>query len=359
MGKLRNYLIVLIAIVSVVVGVTDASAEPRPYGDVRVLASVPSPPGFPEGIAVRDGIVYVAGPATFGTTGKPASRVLAFDRDTGELVRTYVTVGEKILAEHANSSIAFDGAGRLYVLNTQLGLFRLDPVTGVQEPYGAPFPNLPPCLPIGPPRPCSPSLANTPSIPNDLAFDAAGNAYVTDSLQSIIWRVPAGGGAPQIWMADRRFASPYIGINGIRINPAGTHAYVTVTTDLLGRGRLYRIPLVASPAASQLELVHQFATGDMPDGIAFGATGLIYVAMATPTKSGIAILSASGSPVRRLGNAALSPVAPYDSPANLAFDGAGAVLLTNHAFATGLVLKSAFNVLDVFVDDAGAPLFTP
>jgi sugar lactone lactonase YvrE len=334
-------------------------ARAATFGEARILATVPSPPGFPEGIAVRDGRVYVAGPATFGTTGKPPSAVVAFDRATGAQLRYYPVVGENRLKEHANSSIAFDSAGRLYVLNSQLGVYRLYPDTGIQEPYSTPFPDLHPCVPILIPGPCSPTVIDGPPIPNDLAFDPAGNLYVTDSLQATIWKVPAGGGVPQIWFQDRRLASPYIGVNGLRVHPSGTHVYLTVTLDLAGRSSVYRLPLVASPTAGQLELFHRYGNGALPDGLAFGAAGLVYVAVATPGASGISILSPVGTEVARLGNAGLSPFAPYDSPANLAFDGGGRVLLSNHAFATGLLLPKQFSIVDVFVDDPGAPLFAP
>ncbi|HVE94650.1 MAG TPA: SMP-30/gluconolactonase/LRE family protein [Acidimicrobiales bacterium] len=351
-----------VALVALVVAgstATGRAEEPRPYGDVRVLAQVPNPPGFPEGIAVRNGVVYVAGPATFGTAGKPASRVLAFDRVSGDLVRTYVTAGEDTMQEHANSSIAFDGDGQLYVLNTQLGIFRLDPVSGAQTPYSAPFPDLPPCLPVLGPPACAPTPADTPPIPNDIAFSAAGDAYITDSLQATIWRVPAGGGQPHVWYRDTRFASPYIGVNGIRLNPAGTQVYVTVTTDLKGRSVVYRLPLVDTPRLPDLQTVHTFAPGDLADGMAFGSAGRLFVAIATPGKSGVAVLDTAGNEIDRLENAFESPISPYDSPANIAFDGAGAILLSNHAFVTGLALPEAFNVIDVHVDDNGAALFTP
>ena len=250
-------------------------------------------------------------------------------------------------------------SGGLYVLNTQLGIYRLNTATGAQQPYADPFPDLRPCVPIVIGPPCSPTLIDAPPIPNDLAFDAAGNAYVTDSLQATIWKVAAGGGAPQIWFQDRRLASPYIGVNGIRVHPAGAHVFITVTQDLLNRSSVYRLPLVAQPQASSLQLFHRYPAGTLPDGIAFGETGRLYVAIATPLASGVSVLGPGGAELRRLTNPRLSPIAPYDSPANIAFTGTGSILLTNHAFATGAVLPRQFSIVDTFVDDDGFPLNQP
>src|SRR5829696_4506287 len=122
-----------------------AAKEVRPYGDVQVLATFPTPPGFPEGIAVKGNKVYVSGPARFGTAGQGPSKVVAFNRDTGALEATYDTQGEALAFEHANSCIAFDGNGKLYVLNTQLGMYRIDTGSGQQESYSTPFPDLPVC----------------------------------------------------------------------------------------------------------------------------------------------------------------------------------------------------------------------
>jgi sugar lactone lactonase YvrE len=335
-----------------------APAADASFGDARVLAPFPASPGFPEGIAVRDGRVYAAGAATFGTTGAGPSSVVAYDRATGAVVRRYDVVGENKLMEHANSSIAFDGAGRLYVLNTQLGIYRLNVATGAQQSYASPFPDLLPCAPVVAPPPCSPTPANTPPIPNDIAFAPNGDAYVTDSLQATIWRIPAGGGAPQIWFQDRRFAGPYIAANGLRLNPAGARVYVSVSIDLLGHASLYSLPLVSKPRADQLRLEYRFPAGQLPDGIAFGQTGRIFVAMATAAASGVLILNQDRTPRARLRNPKLSPFSPYDGPANIAFDGAGHILLTNHAPFTGLALRR-FSIVDVDVGDAGAPLFQP
>lgn len=334
-----------------------AAKQPRPYGDVQILATFPADPGFPEGIAVKGNKVYVSGPARFGTAGTGPSTVVAYNRDTGALEATYTTQGEALAFEHANSCIAFAGDGKLYVLNLQLGMYRIDTGSGQQQSYSAPFPDLPACTTN--PAPCSPTFFDAPALPNDLAFDEDGNAYVTDSLQATIWRVPAGGGTPQIWFQDARLATfpGGVGANGIRLSPDRSKAFVTVTFDQTGAGYVYTLPLVAAPNASDLAVFKAFAPTDIPDGIAFGKSGNLYVANATPGLSGVIILAPNGAEVGRLANAAPGDNAPYDSPANIAFDGHGSLLITNHAFAT--MIPSHFNVLDAYVGDKGSPLSKP
>jgi sugar lactone lactonase YvrE len=334
-----------------------AAKQPRPYGDAQVLATFPTPPGFPEGIAVKGNKVYVSGPARFGTANTGPSTVVAFNRDTGALEATYETQGEALQFEHANSCIAFDGNGKLYVLNLQLGVYRLDTGSGRQESYSTPFPDLPAC--DGNNAPCSPTFFDAPALPNDIAFDEDGTAYVTDSLQATIWRVPAGGGTPQIWFQDARFATfpGGVGTNGIRLSPDRSKAFVTVTFDQVGQSYIYMLPLVAAPQPSDLAVFKAFGPTDLPDGIAFGKSGNLYVADATPGLSGVIILGPNGAEVGRLSNAAPGDLVPYDSPANIAFDGHGSLLLTNHAFVTGI--PAHFNVLDVYVGDKGSPLSKP
>ena len=347
------------AIVCGVAALAVPASAPAAFGDAQILAPFPANPGFPEGVAVRDGKVYAGGAATLGTTAAGPSAVIAFDRATGTQVARHDTQGENLLAEHGGSSIAFDGEGRLYFLNTQLGTLRLNPETGVQESYSPPFADLNPCLaPIVNP-PCSPNPLPLPPLPNDIAFAQDGSAYVTDSMQATIWRIPKGGGAPQIWFQDSRFNSPYIGVNGLRISPDGTRVFVTVSIDTLGRASVYSLPIgPAKPTAAQMKLEHRFAVGDLPDGIAFGANKDLYVSMATPTAPGVKILRPDGSVKAQIKNPALSLTSPFDGPANIAFDGAGRILMTNHAPVTGLVAKQ-FSIVDVEVGDTGWPLITP
>ncbi len=337
----------------------DNNNKHRPFGDVQVLATVPTPPGFPEGIAVKGNRVYVAGPARFGNAGEPPSKVFAYNTKTGELEREYPIQGENTAIDHANSCIAFDGSNRLYVVNTQLGIVRINIHTGAQQPYAGTIPNLPTCSTS--PAPCSPTVADLPPLPNDIAFDEDGYLYLTDSFQATIWRIAPGGGQPQIWFQDSRLDTPF-GPNGLRLNPDRNKIFFTVTAEGVGPmgeflgGKIYTLPLVNAPTAAQLKVFHQY-NGEAPDGIAFGRSGKLYVVLAAPFNSGVSILRPNGTEQQRLTNPQGSPIFPYDSPANAAFDGHGSLLLTNHAFAT--MIPTNFTVLDVFVDDKESPLVRP
>ncbi|HEY9405369.1 MAG TPA: SMP-30/gluconolactonase/LRE family protein [Pyrinomonadaceae bacterium] len=325
------------------------NSQTRPYGDVQTLGTFPVPPGSPEGIAVKGNKAYVSGPARFGTAGGPPSIVVVYDTRTGEQLETIQIEGEDLSQEHANSCVAFDGQGRLYVVNTQRGIVRIDLGSGVQTVYATPVPNLPPY--------------EAPPLPNDIAFDPAGNLYLTDSLQGIIWRIAPGGGTPQIWFQDASIATPF-GPNGIRINPDRTKIYFVVTAEGIGPmgftgGKIYTLPLVDAPTAADLQVFHQY-NGDGPDGIAFGNSGKLYVMLASPCASGVSVLSPVGEEVARIGNApctqdAPPPIAPFNSPANAAFDKHGSLLVTNHTF----IFPGNESVLSVYVDDKESPLVKP
>jgi sugar lactone lactonase YvrE len=320
--------------------------QTRPYGDVRTLAPFPVPPGSPEGIAVKGNKAYVSGPARFGTAGQPPSIVVVYDTRTGEQLETIQIQGEDLSQEHANSCVAFDGEGRLYVVNTQRGIVRIDLGSGEQTIYAPPVPNLAPM--------------EVPPLPNDIAFDPAGNLYLTDSLQATIWRIPPGGGAPQVWFQDASLATPF-GANGIRINPDRTKIYFVVTAEGVNEfgftgGKIYTLPLVDAPTASQLEVFHQY-NGEGPDGIAFGNSGKLYVMLASPGFSGVSVLSPTGVETARFGNPP-SPdflISPFNSPANAAFDKHGSLLVTNHTF----IFPGNESVLSVYVNDKESPLVKP
>src|SRR5436305_8866079 len=210
----------------------------RTIGDSKVLAAVPFP-GYPESIAVHGRLVYVSVPAAFGVPGNlDASKIFAFDLDTGALVKT-ITVQGQTRFPKAISCIAFGEDDNLYVADEEQGILKIDVETGQQSVYAAPFfPNFT-------------SIFNPPApvLLNDLAFDKHGNLYVTDSFQATIWRVPAGGGAPQVWFQGAQIDGPF-GPNGVRISPDGKLVYFTVTFDATGGGTTYTLPTVDHPQAS-------------------------------------------------------------------------------------------------------------
>lgn len=327
---------------------------------IETFASVPAVPGFPEGIAVNGHRVYVSGPARFGTAGTGPSAIQVYDRKTGTLDATISVAGEALAFEHALSNIAVDGDGRIYALSTQLGLIRFTKQGSgyVQEAYGAPLPDLPTCT-AAPGSACSPTFIDLPPIPNDVVFDAAGFAYVTDSLQATIFRYAPGGGAPEIWFQSLLFegGGPFpFGTNGIRLDPARQFVYVAVSTSAAdpNLGTIYRLPLVDAPAPADLEQFHAYPASEIPDQLAFGADGKLYVSLVS---NQISILAPDGTELARLQSAPEDDI-PLDGPAGIAFDSrTKSLLIANHAPFSGN--PAHFAVLQAFVGDPGDPLDEP
>jgi sugar lactone lactonase YvrE len=350
-----------VAAALVLAGAGLAVASPA-RGQIETFAPVPAVPGFPEGIAVHGNRVFVSGPARFGTAGTGPSAIQVYDRKSAALVETISVAGEALAFEHAVSNIALDGEGRIYALSTQLGLIRFTKQGGgyVQQAYGAPLPDLPVCSAVAPGTPCAPTLFDLPPIPNDVVFDAAGFAYATDSLQATIFRYSPGGGAPQIWFQSPLFEGggfiPF-GPNGLRLDPQREHVYVIVSTSAANPslGTIYRLPLVDAPAAGDLEVFYQYVASEIPDQLAFGARGDLYVSLALTNQ--ISVLAPDGTESARFSSAPGDDI-PLDAPAGIAFDSrTKSLLISNHALLTGDAAH--FAVLKLAAGDPGDPLEEP
>ena len=350
--------IILAAMLCLALLVAAGSATGRELGDSKVVATVPSdlPPvlgqhrEFPEGIAIGGRRAYVSGPAQFGNLGD--AEISVFNLDTGALIKTLSLQPPVAGQEHGVAGVALDGNGRLYVAGQQ-GLMRIDPETGAQSRYAS-FANLPPCLPLLP-GPCSPTVLDRPPFPNDVAFDAAGNAYVSDSFQATVWRVPPGPGTPQIWCQSASLDGAVFGPNGIRMQPDGSGVTVTVTGP---PGGVFALDRVGS--ACQVQPVHAYGV-DLPDGLAFGRSGRLYVTLAGSNQ--VSVLAPGGAELARYSGPAARDgggTVPWDAPASLAIDPVtSSLLVVNHALVTGLVDPSRFVVFDVFVDDRPVALHRP
>lgn len=357
-------IVVVVTIVGMLAAVSGAPADERAIGDTRVFATLPADgPGMPEGIVVRDGVVYVSTHVSIrGNGGGPPSQIYRYDLATGALLGSITIEGQNLAATHGILQMAFDAEGRLYVVDRNPGrVLRIDLETEAQEVY-ATIPNLPACPPATPvDGSCSPTTIDSATFADYLAFLPDGSMLVTDLEAATIFRVPAGGGEATAWYQDARFDGVF-GLNGIAVDPAGTHVVFAMTgsqqPDTPAQGVIYRLPIEEAPAASDLEVFHIFlepAAG--PDGLAFGASGRLYVAMAGGNQ--VAILDPDGSEVARFPDAVSNQLreVPYDLPASVAFDGHGSLLVTNQSFFAAI--PEHWVVFDAWVDDVALPLIEP
>ena len=323
----------------------------RPLGDSRFIASVPSP-GFPEGVAVHRGRIYVSGPAAFAAG---PSTIFVYDLASGALVNTIAIANEPFPG--GASCIAFGDHDDLHVVVETLGIVKIDLKTNVQSIYAGPFPFV-----------FHSPFAPGPELLNDLAFDKKGNLYVTDSFQATIWRVPKGGGQPQVWLQDSHLDG-FFGPNGIRIDKESENAYFTVTFNgaFGGPGSLYKVPLKDHPTFADVQLVHTYTPFAGPDGIAFGKSGKVYVCLAGFSQISV-IDSDNPNPstnevARYSGPAKTADPAhplPWANPANIAFDDENErIIVTNHASLVMPTNPALFAIFDVFVDDKAGKLFKP
>jgi sugar lactone lactonase YvrE len=344
--KTRLYFLLVAGLLAL--GLTPTFASAQALGDSKVVATVPGA-GFPEGIAARGNRFYVSGPAVIGAP-LGSAYVHAYDSRTGTREATFpITITNPAAGISAAACAAFGPDGKLYVIEPFVGVIRMDLDRKNSQSVYAAF------TPSG------------PSLLNDLAFDDEGNLYVTDSFAATIYRIPAGGGTPAVWFADARLAGdpalPF-GVNGIRVDKDSKHIYVSVTVQAGNLdGVIYRLPLVPNPTAADLQEFHRYPFASPvpagPDGIAFGKSGKLYVALAGTSQ--ISVLRPNGTEQARYSGPAANPAGspnamPWANPANIAFDkDSESLLVTNHASFVPFD-PALFVVFDVFVDDKEQPL---
>ncbi len=330
----------------------DATHGGPHVGDTSVFTTI-GQPGSPEGIAVHDGVVYVGThTSVVGNADGPPSKIFRFALADATPMGEITIEGQDTGITHGVLAIVIGPDGALYVVDRNPGrIVRVELPSGAQTTY-ATIPDLAPCALA--PAPCSQGAFSAESTFADyIAFAPDGSAYVTDLQASTIFRVPAGGGDAAIWYQDARFDSVF-GLNGITVNPAGDRLFFAMTGSLQPatpvQGIIYSLPIVTAPQPANLDVFHVFtqpAAG--PDGIAFGASGRLYVVLAGSNQ--VAILDPDGSEVAIFPDPLANQMQdiPYDLPASVAFDGAGSLLVTNQSFFAGD--ESHWAVLRAFVGD--------
>lgn len=191
--------------------------------------------------------------------------------------------------------IAVDGDGLVYACDVGRGeVVRVDPASAAVEAYG--------------------EYAGDDRMraPNWLAFDAAGNLFVTDSGDwgagdGRIWRIAADGRA-DIWCADVARLP-----NGCCLDADGRHLFVIETNG----PSIARIAITDEGVAGRIEPWVQL-DGIVPDGLALAGDGSLLVGCYRPD----AILRVDAD--RQVETVVADPFGQtLGAPANLAFVGPG------------------------------------
>lgn len=265
----------LLALVCSLVVSFQAAAWDR--GEVQRFATLPAGAANPEGITVdRHGDVYVTG---FNPTGAGAGRIFVFG-DNGHLKRVLDVSG----ASSALLGIAFhpDTHELLVVDIGQGAVHRVNKFNGNASVFTT-IPDLNPLPEVGP-------------GPNALAFDRAGNVYISDSFQGIVWRTGPAGGAPVEWVNHdllRTAGFPPFGANGMDFNRAESALFVANT----GNDTIVRIPVTAG-AAGVPELFTHSVNG--ADGVLVDRDDNVWVCANQADE--IVVIDPSGRAIAKLGD---------------------------------------------------------
>lgn len=337
-----------------------ADEESREYLDVRIFAEIPDP-GHPEGIVVSDdGIVYVSTDQDVLELPNPASKVFAYDRD-GQLINEYEIEGQ---AESSGTlGMELDGDGILYIVDRHPErIIALDPSTGEQWDY-ATFEQI---RDVCVPAPVL-TLVSECLYPDDLTFGPDGSMYVTDVAQSLLWRVPPGGGEAEVWFEGDEIFS-LLGPNGIEFMDDGKTIMFAQTlkgpidalssvregdAEHLATGKLFTLTVEPDGSPGELKTFWEGEPGEGIDGFGIAESGTVYAAIAL-AYDGIVAISPEGDEVARSpANAVENKLrdVPFDTPGNVKFLGER-LLVTNHAPFVSLQ-DGAFVVFDVYAGEPG------
>ena len=256
------------------------SVQPQPAGVAFSVARVPAP-GAPAGITVTSGgRVFVS--TNNGTSRGVRAASAVFEVSTKGQLRKIVTVAGQPAA-HPDGIVALAAlptGGLLAVDASTSRVLRIEPSSGAQSVVTT-IPDLPSCFTTFLAPPCEQgSMDRKPQL-TGLAIDPSGNAYITDSGQGVVWRLPSGAAQPTLFYAPADLATgdgpAGIGFDSQR-NLLLTVGQTFDTTNI-GNGGLYRLAVSADGAAGARTLVTSFASNDRPGALVEGKSGNTYVVL--------------------------------------------------------------------------------
>src|SRR3954466_3365002 len=354
----------VLALIAAVFVLPATPAGARERFDVKVLAHVPAP-GYPGlSFVAPNRTIYVSTFTNAQGSDTGPSKVFAFSPD-GHLDREFTIEGQEKGASNGVQVGAIDAQNRLYLLDQHPSrVVLLDPATGTQTTY-ATFKDVPPCLPGAATGDCSATTTDNEPEPDYAAWGPDGSLYVTDYTQGLIWRVPPGGGAAQVWFTDPQIDGAEFGPAGIRLMP--DHKTLMISTSAGGvptpgdptSGKLYKLAIGDDGKPGALTKFYESGPREAPDGFALAASGNVYLALVGPGAHQLVQIDPSGKELARVPG---SPAAnaqmevPFDSPSSVEFDGER-LIVTNDSYFSG---DSTHMVLfDVFASEPGEPVFVP
>jgi len=131
---------------------------------------------------------------------------------------------------------------------------------------------------------------------NALAFDRAGNVYVSDSFRGIIWKTPPTGGVAQDWVGHpllQTSGTPPFGANGLDFNRAQSALFVANT----GNDTIVRIPVNAGAPGAPVVFTNSV---NGADGLFLDSDDNIWVAANQADE--IVVINKDGQAIAKLGD---------------------------------------------------------
>jgi sugar lactone lactonase YvrE len=316
-----------LAVAAAIGGAAPTAAWER--GEVDTFAVLPKDATGPEGLTVAPNGNVLA--TTFGFNSQGAvsgnSSLFVFAPD-GQLIRQVAIQGS---TPHTLGLGFNPKTHKLIVLDFGAGTaLQVDPKTGASSLFMT-------ASTTGTPDPNTPGTDPAKSGLNALTFDAAGNVYISDSFQGIIWKTgPNGGTGAQrlgtIWFEDASLTTsgfPPFGANGIEFNNEAT----TLFADNTGNDQIVAIAVNADGSAGKPAVFVNSVNG--ADGLAIDGHDNLWVVANQADE--IDVLDLKGKVIAKLGDfdgvqngvprGLLFPASPVFSPdgkwlyvSNLALD---------------------------------------